>query len=46
MTRAQAEDVIRRRGSETVEVVGTGPNAGGTNRIPDWKKVGAGNKTP
>ncbi len=47
MTRGQAEDVIRRRGNETVEVVNpNGPNGGGTTRLPSWKTPGAGKKTP
>ncbi len=47
MTRGQAEDVIRKRGNETVEVVNpNGPNSGGTTRVPSWKSPSAGNKTP
>jgi hypothetical protein len=42
MTRQDAEDLLNEPGGPT----GPGPNGGGTTRIPEWKKPGAGKKHP
>lgn len=46
MAREEAEDIIRRRGQESVEVIQPGVNASGTTRLPDWKNPGPGKHRP